>query len=414
MSNDSNPPVSEISRRSVLRLSAAGAVGLLAAPATAQQSAFVFVYPDDGSNDAAEAVRQNNGTVRFEYENFEFIAARIPEQNLDELREDPRVAEVERDGRVELIPPRQARPPSGMPGGGGGGSCSDHPDEQSSWGWDAVNAGSRANDGNGVDVAILDTGIDADHCDLQNNVQGGTNCNTQGPSWENDKNGHGTHCAGIAAAVDNQIGVVGVAPAADLYGVKVLGPDGSGRWSEVVCGIDWCITNEREVLSMSFGGGYNKSVAAALTKAYDEGHVLVAAAGNSGNNEDSSCSENNVGFPATHDRVIGVSAMDKDGTIASYSSVGDGDKDGDTDVEFIAPGTAIRSTYKDNTYDTLSGTSMACPHVSGVAAIAWKDSGLGDSVESGDGQQVWDRLASTADGDRGCVDGNGLIDASLS
>lgn len=400
MENTSSPTIPErIDRRRFLRLSAAGATGLLAAPAAGQQAARVFVHPDDGGPPAAAAaVRDKGGAVRYRYDNFEFIAARVPANNLDDLRNDRRVARVNRDGTVRLIPPIQAQPPGGGPPGGGGGSCSSHPAQEPSWGWERIDAAEAPNDGSGVDVAILDTGIDADHCDLQANVKGGKSCINRGPSWDEDKNGHGTHCAGIAGAVDNNLGVVGVASSANLYGVQVLGPSGSGSWASVVCGIDWCITNNREIISMSLGGGYNESVAQALSNAYAAGHLLVAAAGNDGNNEDNSCSEDNVSFPATHEDVIAVSAMDSNDTIAGYSSVGD-------EIELMAPGTAIFSTYKDNTYETLSGTSMACPHVSGVAAIAWNTAKSNEEVRS--------KLRSTADDLYGCIDGSGLVDATL-
>lgn len=396
-------------RRRVLRGVASGAfVGAAFGTASADETASVFVH---GSK-PVQAVRDEGGVVTFKYDNFDFVAARVPD--VGELRRDPRVTKVERDGAVEALHHREGHD-GGPPGGGDGGSTS----QTLPWGVDRIDADKVSAGASGVDVAILDTGIDLSHPDLS--VQGGTDCTGTGGSSYDDKNGHGTHCAGIVAALDNDQGVVGVAPAANLWAVKVLGNGGSGSWSNVVCGIDWCMTNGREILSMSLGGGYNSTVEVALSNAYSAGHVLVAAAGNDGNDQDGGCEENNVGFPASHPDVIAVSAMtgDADGSndddvIASYSSVGDAAAeemaDGENDVELMAPGTEVYSTYKGDSYQTLSGTSMACPHVSGVAALVWED--IGASLASGDNATVRQTMRDTAETAIGtCEEGSGLVDA---
>lgn len=185
----------------------------------------------------------------------------------------------------------------------------------------------------------------------------------QGGGYD-DKNGHGTHCAGIATADDNSIGVVGVASSANLYAVKVLGNSGSGYWSWIVCGIDWCMTKGIEVMSMSFGAdSMPHDVHTAISDAYAAGHLMAAAAGNAGHED--LCTSQTVGQPARHPDTIAVSALNQDDTVAGYSSVGD-------EVDLIAPGTDIRSTYSNDDYATLSGTGMACPHVSGSAATVWE------------------------------------------
>lgn len=394
-----------VTRRRTLKLIGAGAItGVVASPAAASNEKRVFVHPDDGQSQAIDAVRDHGGAVLITYDNFDFIAGRVPVDNLDDLHGDGRVAKVEDDGRVHAIHHKEGHD-GGPPGDGGGGDddgCGDHPSEDPSWGWDRIDADlvDEAT-GSGVDIAILDTGIDTEHCDLD--VHGGYNATGRGSSFD-DKNGHGSHCAGISSALNNSIGVAGVAYDANLWAVKVLDNSGSGYWTWVVNGVDWCMTNDKELLSMSFGASSMPDAAKqAMADAFDAGHLLVAAAGNDGNDEDGSCEEDNVGQPARHPDVVAVSAMDSDDSIASYSSVG-------AEVELMAPGTDIRSTYKGDSYATLSGTSMACPHVTGVAGLVWEV--YGSDGPSSDNATIRDVLADSAEPVLGsCEDGNGLVDA---
>ena len=232
-----------------------------------------------------------------------------------------------------------------------------------------------------VDVAVLDTGIDLDHPDLV--VVGGKNC-SRGSSYD-DGNGHGTHVAGIIGALDNGQGVVGVAPGARLWAVRVLDNNGVGTWSSVICGIDWVTANAGtiEIANMSLGGGgsddgncglsNNDVLHQAICRSVARGVVYVAAAGNNGVDA--------AGFvPAAYDEVVTVSALaDYDGqpggegratcanyggddTLASFSNYG-------ADVDIAAPGACIRSTYRGGGYATMSGTSMASPHIAGVVAL---------------------------------------------
>ncbi|PKM78866.1 MAG: hypothetical protein CVU88_08760, partial [Firmicutes bacterium HGW-Firmicutes-13] len=200
-------------------------------------------------------------------------------------------------------------------------------------------------------VAILDTGIDLDHPDLH--VAGGENFSL-GKSYD-DKNGHGTHVAGIVAALDNGAGVIGVAPGANLYAVKVLNNAGSGWWSDLIAGLQWCVDNGMEVANMSLGAtSAPPDVLDACDAADNAGLLLVAAAGNEYGGD--------VIYPAAYDSVIAVSATNSSDELASFSSVG-------PEVELAAPGVNIYSTYKDGSYTTMSGTSMASPHVAGTAAL---------------------------------------------
>ncbi len=211
-----------------------------------------------------------------------------------------------------------------------------------------------ASRGKGIRVAVLDTGIDHMHPDLAPNFRGGISFVPGQPPM--DGNSHGTHCAGTIAAAINGAGVVGVAPAASLYAVKVLSNQGNGNWSWLIAGIDWCINNGIHILSMSLGGG---GAPAALENmcnvAFNKGLLLVAAAGN------------NAGAvlqPATYNSVIAVSAIDSANVIAAFSNRG-------PKIELCAPGVSVLSTIPGGGYGNKSGTSMACPHVSGAAALAW-------------------------------------------
>ncbi len=215
------------------------------------------------------------------------------------------------------------------------------------------------NTGQGVKVAVLDTGIDLTHPDLAANIKGGYNAVKPRKSPADD-NGHGTHVAGIITAVNDNIGVVGVAPQAELYAVKVLGANGSGYLSDLIEGLEWSINNNVQVINMSLGTPAEvQSFHDAVTKVYNAGIVMVAAAGNSGPGD------NTVEYPAKYEEVIAVSATDENDAIASFSSRG-------PEIELSAPGVGIYSTYKGGGYETFAGTSMAAPHVTGTAALVIK------------------------------------------
>jgi len=227
------------------------------------------------------------------------------------------------------------------------------------WGVDRVDADVVHGDGetgSGADIAVIDTGIDDDHPDLQSNVGSGKafvdcrgpNCNHP---WSDD-NDHGTHCAGIADAVDNSEGVVGVSTEATLHAVKVLDNNGSGSYSDVAAGIEYTADQGWDVGSLSLGGDKSSAVEDACEYAHGKGVLLVAAAGNDG-----PCSDC-VSYPAAEPEVVAVSATEEDDSLASYSSTG-------PEVELAAPGSDVYSTVIGG-YDTFSGTSMACPHVSGA------------------------------------------------
>ena len=208
--------------------------------------------------------------------------------------------------------------------------------------------------GSWVKVAVLDTGVQLNHPDLQGNVAGGVNTINSAKSADDD-NGHGTHVAGIVAAINNTRGVVGVAPAAKIYAVKALDRNGRGWLSDLIEGLNWCIDNHMQVVNMSLGAtSDNQSFHEAITKVFQSGITQVAAAGNE--------SSGQVNFPAGYEEVICVTASDIGDQFASFSNYGSA-------VDLIAPGVAIESTYKGGAYRELSGTSMATPHVTAIAAL---------------------------------------------
>lgn len=209
-------------------------------------------------------------------------------------------------------------------------------------------------------LAIVDTGIDLDHKDLQANIAGGVN--TINPlKTANDDNGHGTHVAGIAGAINNTIGVVGVAPQVSLYAVKVLGRNGAGWLSDLIEGLTWCIDNGVQVVNMSLGSNSdNQSFHDAVTAVYNAGISQVAAAGNNGDGYGTGTGA--VTYPAAYPEVIAVTATDSTDNLALFSSYGSA-------ADLAAPGVSVYSTWNNGYYYTLSGTSMACPHVAGVAAL---------------------------------------------
>ena len=228
-----------------------------------------------------------------------------------------------------------------------------------------------------VDVAVIDTGIDLDHPDL--NVVGGTNCVSffsACGSGGDDGNGHGTHVAGTIGALDNEIGVVGVAPGARLWAVRVLNNNGTGTTSQIIAGMDWVTARAStiEVANMSISGGGSTSLDSAANRMADAGVAVAVAAGN--NDADAS------GYsPARATKVLTVSAiadydglpgglgqppsnfcLDQDDTLADFSNWG-------STIEIAAPGCRILSTYLSGGYAWINGTSMASPHVAGALGL---------------------------------------------
>ncbi|MEK2689449.1 S8 family serine peptidase [Bdellovibrio sp. GT3] len=257
-------------------------------------------------------------------------------------------------------------------------------------------------------VAVIDTGIDYNHPDLKENMWSNQAELNGQPGVDDDGNGivddiyganfvnaakptgnplddhsHGTHCSGtIGAKGDDGVGIVGVAWNVRLMGVKFLSADGSGSLEGALKGIDYAVSMGATILSNSWGGGgYSETLKQAIQRANDKGVLFVAAAGNESNDNDA-----NPTYPATYDvpNVLSVAAIDEKGSLASFSNYGK------NKVHVAAPGVNIYSSTKNGGYSSYSGTSMATPHVSGIAAlIASNEPGL-------NGIQIKERIMATA------------------
>ena len=328
------------------------------------------------------------GTYRYALRGF---SARFSSEAVIELENDPRVAFISEDRVVSIADSRTS--PQAARGERDTSTLSHRNNDTVSiqaqtlpTGIDRINAENKTNKGAGVHVAVIDTGIQTSHPDLKSNIAGGKNCSS-GTSY-NDGNGHGTHVAGTIAGLNNGVGVVGVAPEAKLWAVRVLNNSGSGTWSSVICGLDFVASKGPAnngpitVANMSLGGGgisdnncgnsNNDALHKAVCRAKDAGVTIVVAAGNDG------ADAKNFVPAAYNDAVITVSALaDSDGkegglgsatgygaddTFASFSNWG-------TPVDIGAPGVNIYSTWLKGGYKSISGTSMASPHVAGAAAL---------------------------------------------
>lgn len=370
-------------------LSACLMTALLSAPAAAQNSGqggrstpdaaaaaqagtvvpgrYIVVFRDDVTDarvSADELGRVHGLGVGFVYSKaLKGFSAAIPARVLAALRRDPRVAFIEADQMVQAFGQSN---PTGVHRIFGDANA-------------AITIDGADNLRIDVDVAVIDTGI-ASHPDLSTPVAR-TDCSgsllLRGSCKDgtaNDGNGHGTHVAGTIAALDNGIGVVGVAPGARLWAVKVLKDNGRGWMSGIIAGVDWVTTHAAsiEVANMSLGGGNSPALCRAISRSVAAGVTYVVAAGNS----DVDAARTS---PANCADVITVSALadfdgnpggfgaptcrpDQDDTLADFSNWG-------STVELAAPGVCILSTWNDGGYNTISGTSMASPHVAGAAAL---------------------------------------------
>ncbi|WP_425484313.1 S8 family serine peptidase [Halobacillus locisalis] len=286
------------------------------------------------------AVKGAGGKVLHEYKYMNVVHAKLPAQAVKALSNNPNVAYVEKDQVAQAT--SQTTP----------------------YGISQINADdvqAQGTTGNGVKVAVLDSGIDGSHEDL--NVAGGESFVSGEPNALVDGNGHGTHVAGTVAGVNNTLGVLGVAPSTELYAVKVLGSDGSGSYSGIAQGIEWAISNNMDIINMSLGGSRGSAtLEQAVNNADNQGVLVVAAAGNEG----SKGKKNTIGYPAKYAAAMAVGAVDSANNRASFSSVGD-------ELEVMAPGVDILSSVPGNAYDRYNGTSMASPHVAGAAALILAD-----------------------------------------
>jgi subtilisin len=333
-------------------------------------SASAFAVGAPGLSSAADA-----GTLGFDINLFEapIVTLQLDDREVAALRGNPDVVRVEPDGLAYALP-ASALVFEGQP---------QVQAETVPIGVQMIKAVPAwgCSRGRGINVAVLDTGIDWNHPDLRPNVRGAVSF-VPGQSAM-DGHGHGTHCAGTIGAVINGAGVVGVAPEASLYGVKVLANNGSGQFSWIIAGINWAIQNRMQIVSMSLGASAAPAALETICNAaFNAGVLLVAAAGNSG--PPPGGQPTSVGFPGRYRNVVAVSAIDSSNVIAPFSSRG-------PEVEICAPGVQVLSTLPGGGHGPMSGTSMACPHVAGAAAVVW------GAHRFASNRQIWDLLGSAAD-----------------
>jgi subtilisin family serine protease len=212
--------------------------------------------------------------------------------------------------------------------------------------------------GEGIKVGIIDTGIDLNHDDLKGRIKSYRNF-IDSEKDVTDLNGHGTHVAGIIAAERNGFGVVGVAPESELYIAKAFDKNGVSTEDSVVHALEWMLANEVNVINMSYSSNKtDKREKEILDKCTEKNIILCAAAGNKGGKGN----EDTISYPAKYENVVAVTAVDYKGDITDFSSVGEA-------AQVAAAGKNILSTYKNNSYAVLSGTSMATPLVTGAVAL---------------------------------------------
>jgi subtilisin family serine protease len=330
-----------------------GYIVLLNDPEANQELSFVKGY--EKRNEVMQKVSARilkragilDGDVEFVYTTaLQGFSVKIPPGQLKKLENDPSVIKVSEDQIVTLIEPH-TKP---------GEDIQATAAQTTPWGITRVNGGLNYT---GKNVAwIIDTGIDLDHPDL--NVDGSRGAVFVRASSPNDDNGHGSHVAGTIAAKNNSEGVIGVAAGATVIPVKVLDRRGSGSMSGVLAGVDFVATNggSGDVANMSLGGSYYEDLNAAVQNAAAEGILFSLAAGN-----ESTDAGTRSPASAEGTNIYTISAMDSNDNFASFSNYGN------PPVDYCEPGVSIYSTYKDGSYKTLSGTSMAAPHMAGILLL---------------------------------------------
>lgn len=379
-------------------------------------------------------IRAHGGKIKYSYSIVNAIAAQVSQSALKGLANNPNITAIEADDTVYAV----------------------DTELDNSWGVkhiqsDDVHTAPYSNKGTGVKIGIIDSGINYYHPDLDGNYAGGYDFYYYDYN-PMDVYGHGTHVAGTACAEDNdngsadpKLGVIGVAPDCDLYSLRVLNENGVGYWSDIIAALEWStgvemqiynvFTDEwltvqgakMDVINLSLGKDRNPggTVKQAFDNAEAQGIVIVAAAGNSGNPKGKG---NNTIYPAKFDSVIAVAATDSSDNRASFSSTGD-------EVELAAPGANVYSSWNDNTdyygnqtvcrngnindcYKYGSGTSMASPHVAGVAALiiaaGYSDYNSDGVINSRDVRAILQNTATDLGGSgRDPQFGHGLVNALL-
>ncbi len=297
------------------------------------------------TNILAELKLEKNVSITYGYSKaIKGFAADMSAEDAARLAADPRIAYVEQDQVATIV--------GGPPGGGGGGGGQTTP-------WGITRIGGSVNYSGSGRAWIIDSGIDLDHPDLNVDVANSA-CFLNNCSDPDDQNGHGSHVAGTVAAINNSVGVVGVAAGAPVVAVRVLDRRGSGSYSGVIAGVDYVTANAAngDVANMSLGGPVSSALDSAVVALGQSGVMVALAAGNESTN-----ANNSSPARANGPNIYTVSAMSNGDNWASFSNYGN------PPVDYCAPGVSIYSTYKGGGYTSLSGTSMAAPHVAGILLL---------------------------------------------
>lgn len=294
------------------------------------------------------------------------VALKMSKTDALKLSKSKDVAYVEQDRIIALAPPCGTKNGDPCPPEEGGGDTGGETGSQTTpYGITRVN-GAVSYTGSNV-AWIIDSGIDIDHEDLNVDASRGFNAFTSGrdAGAPDDNNGHGTHVAGTVAALNNNVGVVGVAAGATVVPVKVLDARGSGSYSGVIAGVNHVAKYGQtgDVANMSLGGPASQALDDAVIAASSKVKFALAA-GNDGAN-----ANNSSPARANGTNIYTVSAHDSSDRFASFSNYGN------PPVDYAAPGVAINSTWKNGGYNTISGTSMASPHVAGILLLGNISSG---------------------------------------
>lgn len=298
------------------------------------------------NNAGKQLVIENSSEIDYQFNQVSAIAVSIDQGKLDELKRNPNITYIENNVPISLSNRSQNIEEI---------FNINQLAETERWNIQSTSgpaAWELGFTGKNVNIAVIDTGI-SPHSDLR--VSGGYSTIDSTTEWTDD-NGHGTHVAGIISSERNDFGVVGVAPGANIYSVKALDSDGEGTLDDLLEAIEWSIQNEMDIINLSLGTNYESStLQTVIDKAYNAGILIVGASGNDSEG-------NSVLYPAKYENVIGVSAVDENFNITSFSSTG-------TEVEFSAPGVNVVSTFLGESYGKANGTSQASPHVTGMLAL---------------------------------------------
>ncbi|MEH7708082.1 S8 family peptidase [Bacillus toyonensis] len=302
----------------------------------------------------SKIILNHGGTIEKIYKYTPTVVSKIPVDSIDSLRKNPNITTVEKDVSVEVIPDikkeysqkRSSIMNSGAP-------------VLSDWNMERVKISpvhKQGYKGSNIKIGIIDSGIDITHEDIK--ITDGINIIDTNSNYT-DEFGHGTRVAGVIAALDNNKGVLGMAPLSKIYAIKVLDSRGKGSISNVISGIEWAIDNKLDIVNLSLQTIINNNaLEEVVKKAHEQGIILVAAAGNKGHNG----IQETITYPAAYKEVISVGAIDENNEKVIFSSVGNR-------LDLVAPGNNVYTTIPRSFYYVYSGTSIASPHVAGIAAL---------------------------------------------